>query len=157
MWLTGLSGRCTLRHATGRLLMFLTLYRVVSSCAVLSFNPFGREERAACRDEPARSLHYPCRFFCQTMKLTEQTITALMSINGGWNSEVLELIGVGWPPVRGWRKRIDGTEIPDETYNRALVIKDSHLKPKTIERLSNISEHKQSLNTLPSRVSKPSR
>jgi hypothetical protein len=69
------------------------------------------------------------------MKLTYQQILELQSLNHGWNSEVLYLLGVNWPPGSGWLKRLVGTEILPHTYDRAFSIKNSHLKPKTIERL----------------------
>lgn len=69
------------------------------------------------------------------MKLTYQNIMALQSLNRGWNHKVLELIGVSWPPQRGWIKKITGTEIEESTYNQAFELKDSMLKPKTIDRL----------------------
>jgi hypothetical protein len=126
----------SVRH--GQAPYVLTLYRMsFLRCPFLCL--YGREERAALRDGPAPSLHYPYDFPASLtdMQLTYAKIIALQSLNRGWNSEVLELIGVKWPPERGWIKRLINTEIEQEKYDRAFSIKDSHLKPKTIERLRN--------------------
>ena len=61
------------------------------------------------------------------MRLTYQNIEALKSLNHGWNSAVLELLGVSWPPVKGWRRRIIGKEVTDFAYKTALEIRDTHL------------------------------
>lgn len=69
------------------------------------------------------------------MKLTYEALMKLKSLNGGWNSTVLEKLGVPWPPKKGWIKRIVDSDIPDEDYQFCLIFKDSHLKAKTIDRL----------------------
>lgn len=79
-----------------------------------------------------------------SMKLTYQKIMDLRSLNGGWNSEVLGLMGIAWPPQRGWLKRLVNSDIEESAYSTALEIKDSHLKPRTIERLKANSPAKPS-------------
>lgn len=37
----------------------------------------------------------------------------------------LEILGISWPPVRGWLKRLNGSEIPDETWHRFLASKEA--------------------------------
>lgn len=69
------------------------------------------------------------------MKLTYDAIMKLKSLNGGWNSTVLEKLGVPWPPKKGWIDRIAYSDISDEDYTCCLIFKDSHLKAKTIDRL----------------------
>ena len=36
-----------------------------------------------------------------------ETIEQGCSDNGGWNKPQLALIGVSWPPVQGWRLRLE--------------------------------------------------
>lgn len=45
------------------------------------------------------------------IEVTDELIDALKTRNGGWKRESLALLGVDWPPKKGWRKRILGTRI----------------------------------------------
>ena len=45
------------------------------------------------------------------MKVTEDLIKAGETAGGGWNRHQLELIGVAWPPVKGWKWRAQGRMI----------------------------------------------
>lgn len=56
------------------------------------------------------------------MKLTKQMIFAGRSVRGGWNAKQLALLGVAWPPKKGWIWKIAGTEIPGERYARFLQL-----------------------------------
>lgn len=40
------------------------------------------------------------------MKITEQVLETLKSQNGGYTKETLALLGVSWPPKRGWKKAL---------------------------------------------------
>ncbi len=48
------------------------------------------------------------------MLVTDALIDAGRSGSGGWTKEQLALLGVCWPPSKGWRSRVVGTEIPDK-------------------------------------------
>jgi len=39
-------------------------------------------------------------------------LEAGMSAKGGWSKAQLELLGVAWPPAKGWKQAILGTTIP---------------------------------------------
>lgn len=49
------------------------------------------------------------------------------SRTGGWSKEQLALIGVSWPPEKGWKKRVARMDIPAETIERFIQLKDKHL------------------------------
>ena len=60
------------------------------------------------------------------MVITDKFIVQGISKNGGWTRAQLELLGVEWPPTRGWKGRIIGNELSDsdaefETNFAALV------------------------------------
>lgn len=54
------------------------------------------------------------------MTITNEFLIAGQSGAGGWNKRQLALLGVDWPPVKGWKHRIIGTEIPDEDAMKFL-------------------------------------
>lgn len=41
-----------------------------------------------------------------TEKELEQKIEELKSSNGGWTKESLKSLGVSWPPIKGWKKKL---------------------------------------------------
>lgn len=47
------------------------------------------------------------------MLITHEFIERGMSELGGWNREQLKLLKVPWPPRKGWKRRIQGTEISE--------------------------------------------
>jgi len=50
-----------------------------------------------------------------------------MSSHGGWNAQQLATIGVPWPPMKGWIRRVAGTKVRREDYERFLAMKDAHI------------------------------
>lgn len=72
------------------------------------------------------------------MKITQDLIRAGESGVGGWNREQLALLGVPWPPLRGWRYRVEGNEISEEdaiefVALRGLTIKKQKALKKTFQ------------------------
>lgn len=57
------------------------------------------------------------------MKLTEEMILAGQTGNGGWNRAQLAALGIDWPPHKGWKRRLIGTEISEQQYQRFLQLK----------------------------------
>lgn len=57
------------------------------------------------------------------MIVTNELIIQGMSGNGGWNRAQLELLGIPWPPVQGWKRRAIGTVIPDADADLFLALK----------------------------------
>lgn len=47
------------------------------------------------------------------MKITDEWVRANATRNGGYTRKQLELIGVDWPPIAGWKKEISGREIDE--------------------------------------------
>lgn len=62
------------------------------------------------------------------MRLKAEDIEAGRSSNGGWSRAQVELLGVSWPLVSGWKKALIGKEVPDSAYQRFVAFKDKHLQ-----------------------------
>jgi hypothetical protein len=56
----------------------------------------------------------------QRVVITNDFIEAGMTPGGGWNRAQLAVIGVAWPPRRGWKRQSIGKEIDTETAQRFL-------------------------------------
>lgn len=72
----------------------------------------------------------PATFLLSNMKLTRAMIDSGRSEGGGWNAPQLKLIGVEWPPARGWPDRIIGNEISSKDYETFLALKGIRKKNK---------------------------
>lgn len=46
--------------------------------------------------------------------ITKDWLVSLCSIRGGFTKKQLEILGVEYPPVKGWMKKLIGNEIPDD-------------------------------------------
>lgn len=68
------------------------------------------------------------------MRLTAEDIEAGRSSNGGWSRAQVELLGVEWPLVSGWKKALIGKEVPDNAYQRFVAFKDKHLPSGSIRK-----------------------
>lgn len=67
----------------------------------------------------ARSPLWVCCVGESTMfTVTEEWITRYASDKGGWTRQQLKLLGVDWPPIRGWKYRCVGLKISDEARQR---------------------------------------
>jgi hypothetical protein len=65
-----------------------------------------------------------------TMKLTYQTLHSAGSYGGkGFNAKQLALLGVEWPPQKGWLLRLVGSEVPDSIWEQVIALKGK-TKPK---------------------------
>ena len=47
-------------------------------------------------------------------KITDELLESGRSESGGWSRAQLHLIGVAWPPPKGWKRTAIGREVPDE-------------------------------------------
>lgn len=61
-------------------------------------------------------------------QLTEEDVLMAMSSNGGWSAAQLKLIGVEWPPEKGWKTRAVGAEFDQSTIESFIGLKDKHLE-----------------------------
>jgi len=64
------------------------------------------------------------------MKLTTELIHSISNKRGGWSRSQLKALGIEWPPLSGWLRALDGTEISDEQWKIAKELQDAHLKKK---------------------------
>ena len=64
------------------------------------------------------------------MLVTETILNDGKSRNGGWSMKQLNLLGVNCL-VKGWKRRIIGTDVPKSNIDRFLSLKDAHL-PKLL-------------------------
>lgn len=55
--------------------------------------------------------------------ITRALLEEGMNGNGGWNRKQLDLIGVSWPPKKGWREWAIGKEISDRDAERFIALK----------------------------------
>lgn len=60
--------------------------------------------------------------------ITESLIESGKSDNGAWSMDQLAIIGVEWPPLKGWKKQVVGKHINDNDAERFVKIKNLHLK-----------------------------
>ncbi len=54
-----------------------------------------------------------------------ETIEQGCSENGGWNKPQLALVGIEWPPVRGWRKLLEksGLRVRREVHEQFIALR----------------------------------
>lgn len=55
--------------------------------------------------------------------ITAEFIVSGASPRGGWNRAQLATLGVSWPPIAGWKKRLIGKRISQDTANRFLQLR----------------------------------
>ena len=68
------------------------------------------------------------------MVVTEKIILQGKSFNGGWSAKQIELLG-DVPFVSGWKKRVIGKDLPEQTIKQFLDLKDKHLQPYDAKRV----------------------
>jgi hypothetical protein len=61
----------------------------------------------------------------ETIVLTHENLHALGTRNGvGWNRKQLALLGVKWPPHKGWLSNLIGTEINAGVYQALMMLRN---------------------------------
>lgn len=60
------------------------------------------------------------------MKVTDEWLLRWQTPNGGYNRKQLTLLGVPWPPKRGWKHDVLGREISEEAA-RAFEVDSGQL------------------------------
>lgn len=48
------------------------------------------------------------------MLVSNDWLLQWQTVNGGYNKRQLELLGIAWPPKRGWKRDLLGLEISEE-------------------------------------------
>ncbi len=52
----------------------------------------------------------------EMMTLTTQAIHEGATANKGWKRAQLDILGVAWPPVKGWMRKVAGRKITKSRY-----------------------------------------
>jgi len=68
--------------------------------------------------------------------ITREWLEAHATRGCGWTKAQLDCIGVGWPPLRGWRYRMTGTQISDwqaREFERLGALRRRKLAKQAIE------------------------
>jgi hypothetical protein len=52
------------------------------------------------------------------MKVTRQFLLDNATIRGSWTRAQLNVLGIGWPPAKGWQERIEGYELSDREVDQ---------------------------------------
>ncbi len=55
--------------------------------------------------------------------LTREMIEAGISSKGGYNKKQLFILGVEWPPSKGWKSQLIGSSIDKNIYDQFLKAK----------------------------------
>lgn len=61
------------------------------------------------------------------MKLTTEMITNSMSENGGYTKPQLAIIGVEWPPIKGWKQNIIEVDFDIDIIYEFTIYNRKHL------------------------------
>jgi len=69
----------------------------------------------------------------QSVKITENWIKAHGTQRGGWTRAQLALIGVAWPPEKGWLSGAKGRVISDEAARKFEVLGKCSPKLRAID------------------------
>ncbi|MDC0637477.1 hypothetical protein OAP25_02130 [Flavobacteriaceae bacterium] len=65
------------------------------------------------------------------MKLTKQFLLDNRTKSGAWTREQLRIIGVNWPPVKGWQSLVAGKELTGAEVAEFIRAKDKPGMSKT--------------------------
>ncbi len=60
------------------------------------------------------------------MVVTEELLERGKSIRGGWSREQFHVLGIDFPPSKGWKKSILGEYISEIDANFFVELKDAH-------------------------------
>ena len=67
------------------------------------------------------------------MKLTRENIHAAGSSGTGFNRGQLAVLGIEWPPKKGWLTQLIGTEVSDEKYKKFMDLKKNKFQQGELE------------------------
>jgi 5-methylcytosine-specific restriction endonuclease McrA len=78
----------------------------------------------------------------ESIVLTKEIFDLVVSSNGGFSRAQLSLLGVDFPPPKGWKKQLTGTLASREVVEELITLKDKHIT----------EERRKNSNTSPSFV-----
>lgn len=55
--------------------------------------------------------------------VTAQLIEAGKSVKGGWSQAQLAILGIAWPPPKGWIQQVIGRTIPKWDADRFVALR----------------------------------
>ena len=58
-----------------------------------------------------------------TIPITLDTFQAAKSAKGGWTKKQVELLGVQWPPRKGWLRGMIGDKFPRSTLEKFVAMR----------------------------------
>lgn len=61
-----------------------------------------------------------------------RTLKEGMSDRGAWNKAQLALIGIAWPPMRGWRSQLssEGFRVSADVHSQFVALRNQLIKPQ---------------------------
>ncbi len=62
-----------------------------------------------------------------TVCVSDELIRAGESGNGGWSKKQLALLGIAWPPQKGWRRAVNGLKLTKSDADLFVALKGAHL------------------------------
>jgi len=65
------------------------------------------------------------------VKITEEFLVSGLSMRGGYSRRQLELLGVSWPPQKGWKLTVMDRAISDEVAEEFVALSDRNA-PKQV-------------------------
>lgn len=71
-----------------------------------------------------------------TVIITEEFLRQGGGPNGGWNAKQLQLIGAGWPPVGGWKRKVIGRLLPKADAEEFIRLGQMQAKKREAKRCS---------------------
>lgn len=57
------------------------------------------------------------------LKVSKEFMQLAASGEGGWNKAQLALLGVSWPPQKGWMTKIIGLDVPEDVWAKVLQLR----------------------------------
>lgn len=82
--------------------------------------------------------------------MTKKMLMAGQSLKGGWNAKQLALLGIAWPPSKGWKQRLVGTIVYRDTYKRFIALRGTEASKRQSKGVVNHSK-KDSVASQPKR------
>lgn len=78
----------------------------------------------------------------EKLKITKQFLKENRTENFGWNRNQLDVLGVTWPPRKGWLKRLIGKEIDLDTADKFIKYKSKCVSKAVSPSLDTVNKSK---------------
>lgn len=86
--------------------------------------------------ETRQSFLYRSTLFESLMILTHEMLQDAKTPAGGYNKAQLAILGIEWPPKKGWPRKLVGKEVSEELWSQFVALSEKHHKrnPEIIEK-----------------------